>query len=92
MRVDLSDLPDDPLERLAHLGEVEEQIRVEIHRAYANAYFDARLTGQIDDAISVRRHGRRRILSMTRWLNRERGSSVRWGDRLDRTSTAYSPD
>lgn len=81
-RLDLADLPDDPLERLAHLLDVEDQVRERLEAAYARAYYDARLTGQIDAAIALRRHGRWRILAMTRAENFRRGSSVRWGDSL----------
>lgn len=79
-RLDLTGLPDDPLEALAFLLDVEAQVKGELERAYARTYFEARLGGVIDVAIDLRRHGRKRILAMTRRLNYEGGSSVRWRD------------
>jgi hypothetical protein len=87
-RLDLRGLPDDPLERLAALLDVEEQVTAQLQEAYARAYFDARFTGQIDAALEVRRHSRRDVLAMTRQLNREGGLSIRWNDGVDPKSAS----
>jgi diadenosine tetraphosphate (Ap4A) HIT family hydrolase len=87
--LDLSGLPDDPMERLAALLDVEEQVTEQLEKAYAWAYFDARFSGQIEHAIDLHRHPRRDILAMTRRLNREGGGAIRWGDGVDRSSTTF---
>lgn len=77
------DLPDDPLERLRYLLETEREVGEQLEEAYARAYFDARLTGQIEPAMDLHRHSRKDILAMTRRLNHEAGQLVSWNDRLD---------
>jgi hypothetical protein len=84
------DPPDDPLERLLYLLEIEQLVERELEAAYSRAYFDARLTGQIDAAMDLRRHSRKDILAMTRRLNHEAGLQVSWGDGLDRRSVRPS--
>lgn len=88
---DLGAAPDDPLERLLHLLDVEAELERQLEREFATTYFEARLTGQIDAAIALRRHSRKRILAMTRAENHARGSSIRWGDGLDPETGAQPP-
>lgn len=90
--LDLTGLPDDPMERLAALLDAEEEVTAQLEAAYARAYFDARFSGQIEHAIGLLRHSRRDILAMTRRLNREGGGAIRWGDGIDPKSSTYSPD
>lgn len=85
------ELPDDPLERLLYLLEIEQAVERQLEAAYGRAYFDARLTGQIDAAMDLRRHSRKDILAMTRHLNHEAGLQVSWGDGLDRRSSRPGP-
>jgi hypothetical protein len=87
--LDLSGLPDDPLDCLAALLELEEDVAAQLEAAYAWAYFNARFSGQLEHAIGLLRHSRRDILAMTRRLNREGGGAIRWGDGIDRSSTTF---
>lgn len=85
----LSGAPDNPVERLSWLFDQEVEFLREIHQLYSRAYFDARLSGELEQALALRLHGKKKVLAMTRRENHMRGSSVRWNDGLDRTSTAY---
>lgn len=89
-RLDLNNLPDDPLERLEYLLDVEAEVAEQIDEAYAVAYFDARFLDQLVSAIELRRHGRRRILAMIRRVNYRMGSAVRWSDGMDTHPPASS--
>lgn len=80
VHLDLSDLPADPLEQLAHLLDLEVEIEALLESAYARAYFEARVAGQLDIAFRLGRHSRTSILKMTRAENLRRGGILRWGD------------
>jgi hypothetical protein len=84
--LDLRRAPVDPVQRILWLAEA----LVEADLAMAEAYFEARLQGQLEDAIARGPHSRKAALAMTRQENERRGRQVRWGDGADRTSTAYS--
>jgi len=88
--LDTTTAPEDPIERLLWLSGVNAQVRRELEVLYADAYFDARLTGRLDAACNLRQHSRRRILAFTRAANQRRGRAVRWQDGADPTSTAYA--
>jgi hypothetical protein len=87
--LNLEGAPDSPIERLNWLFEREVEFLRDLHVAYSRAYFDARLGGQLDDALGLHLHGKKKVLAMTRRENYRRGSSVRWQDNIDRRSAPY---
>lgn len=90
--LDLSDLPDDPLEALAHLLDLDHEVEALLEDAYARTYFALRMTGNLDAAFDLGRHSRTRILAMIRARNLPGRAGVTWGDGLDTRSSAYSGD
>lgn len=72
--------PDDPIERLLWLSGVREQVEREMEGEWREAYFNARLTGRLDDALALRLHSFKRIMAWTRAGNELRGRMIRWGD------------
>lgn len=89
MILNLDDAPRDPIERIVWLSGVREQALSELDKEFADAYFQARLRGQLEAAISAGPYARKRVLAYTRHENQRRGRTVRWGDGADPTSTAY---
>jgi hypothetical protein len=87
--LNLSDAPDDPIERVMYLSGVMEQVRKELDAAFAEAYFEARLQHRLESAIAAGPYAKKRVLAYTRRENQRRGRIIRWGDGLDATSTAY---
>lgn len=87
--LDLSAAPLDAIERIIWLDGVLEQVSSELDDAYAQAYFEARITHRFDAALRVGRTSKKRALAFTRRYNERTGRTVRWGDRADPTSTAY---
>jgi hypothetical protein len=83
MLVDFSEAPRDPLRRLLWLSGVKEKVTAEMDEAWAGAYYDARLQRQLDAALSMDLHSRKRVMAYTRAENERRGRTVRWGDGLD---------
>lgn len=81
--LDLSRVPNDPVEAIVYLDGVMERARIELDEAYAAAYFDARLQGRFDNALRVGRTSRKRALKLTRQRNEATGRTVRWNDGLD---------
>jgi hypothetical protein len=92
MILDLSAAPDDPLERLLWLSGVMEETKLELDKAYAECYFEARLTGRFDAAVGLGLHSKSTALRFCRRENSARGRAVRWADGRDPSSTAYSGD
>ena len=90
MILNLDEAPKDPVERVMWLSGVNEQVRKELDDAFAEAYFEARLQRRLDAVIAAGPHARKRVLAFTRHENQRRGRTVRWGDKADPTSTAYS--
>ncbi len=90
VKLSLGAAPNDPVERIAWLDGVLEVFENEISSHYEKAYFEARMQGRFDAAVGVGRTSRKQALAMTRRVNNRMGQSVRWGDGLDRTSSAYS--
>ena len=90
MILNLGEAPDDAIQRLLWLSGVKEAAMRELDDAYAEAYFEARLTGRFDAALDLHLHGRKRALAMTRSVNNARRRMVRWGDGADPSSSAYS--
>lgn len=82
------EIPDDPIEALAHLLDTEQEFLARMDEAYANAYFQLRMIGQLDVGFELGRHSRTRILAMIRSQNLPGRAGVTWGDGLDRTSSA----
>lgn len=78
--LDLSAAPRDALERLIYLGGVRERTHQELERAVREAYFEARLTGRLDEALALRLHSHKRVMAYTRAANESKGRLVRWGD------------
>lgn len=89
-RLDLSDMPDDPLDALAYLQEVEAELAEVIGELYSRVYFDLRMHRLLDVAFELGRHSRTQVLRMIRARNLPGRAGVSWGDGLDRTSTGYS--
>lgn len=87
--LNLGDAPHDPIEKLLWLSGVKEATQRELEAAYADAYFEARISGRFEAALSLGLHGRKRALAWTRRVNNGRHRMVRWGDRIDKTSSAY---
>ena len=88
--LNLRDAPRDAVERIIWLDGVMEQVRLELDDAYAEAYFEARIQRRFEDALRAGRASKKRALAWTRRRNEQTGRTVRWGDRQDPTSTAYS--
>lgn len=88
--LNLSSAPKDPIERIIWLDGVADAVRRELYEAYSEAYFNARLQRRFDTALEVGKTSRKRALAMTRRHNERTGRSVRWADRLDPTSTAFT--
>lgn len=76
----LAEQPQDALERIVWLDELQTMVDAEIRAELQKAYFDARLQGRMAVALEVAPHGRKTFLAMTRRENRLRGQMVRWGD------------
>jgi hypothetical protein len=89
MILNLDDAPSDPIERIMWLSGVQEQATKELDRAFASAYFEARIQHRLEAAVSAGPFARKRVLAYTRAENERRGRTVRWGDKADPTSTAY---
>lgn len=89
MDLTLDGAPDNAVERLSWLFAKEVELLQHLHGLYSRAYFDARLAGELDEALELHLHPKKKVLAMTRRENWQRGSSVRWNDGVDRTSTAY---
>lgn len=82
--------PTDAVQRIIWLDSVMEVVQSELDDAYAAAYFEARIQRRFTDALRHGRMSKKRALALTRRQNERTGRSVRWGDGLDASSTAYS--
>lgn len=91
MILDLSDAPEQPIERLMWLSGAMEAVKEELDTEFRRAYYEARLQKQLEPALALGLHSRKRILAYTRAENESRGRTVRWQDGYDMTSTAYDP-
>ena len=80
MILDTADAPEDPIERLMWLSGVREQVERELDGLFEESYFWARMTGRLEEAVSLALHSRRRVLAFTRAGNEKVGRSVRWRD------------
>ena len=80
--LNLSNAPDDPIERLVWLGGVKKAVDDEMDELWTEAYFWSRFTGRLDAAFALRLHGRKRVMAYTRAGNEHRGRTVKWGDGL----------
>lgn len=89
MLLNLDDAPKDPIERLMYLSGVKEQVAAELDAALGEAYFQARLQQRFEAALAAGPYKLKPALRLTRHENQKRGRSIRWGDGLDATSTAY---
>lgn len=87
--LDLSQAPSDPVARVMWLSGVKARVNAELDDAFGDAYFTARLQGQLENAISAGPYARKRVLAYTRHENERRGRTVKWNDGLDPSSTAY---
>lgn len=89
MLLDLTEAPKDPIERVMWLSGVKEQAAKELDEAFSEAYFQARLQGRFNPAVSAGPYARKRALAFTRAANERRGRPIRWGDGQDPTSTSF---
>lgn len=80
MRIDFSDAPKDPIERLVWLSGAQQKFDSEVRSQWQRAYFEARLTSRLATALGLRLHSRKRVLSFTRAENERTGRQVHWGD------------
>lgn len=78
--LDLSDAPEDPIERLIWLSGVMTQVKRELEPEYRLAYFWSRFTGRFDEALGLNLHSKKKALAFTRAENESRGRMIRWGD------------
>jgi hypothetical protein len=90
MILNLDDAPESPIERLLWLSGVMEEVKRELDEEFASTYYEARVSGVFDSALAVGLHSKKKALAYTRKENERRGRTVRWGDRIDPTSTAYA--
>ena len=80
--VDFSEAPESPIERLVWLSGVREAVDKELDSAYGKAYYDARLTGRMHEALNLHIHSYKRAIAYTRRENERRGRQIKWGDGL----------
>lgn len=80
MTIDTSDAPQDPIERLLWLSGARDAFDRTITPMWQEAYFEARLTDRLDQAVDLHLHSQKRILAWTRAENERRGRMLRWGD------------
>lgn len=88
--LNLDEAPEDPIERIIWLDGVQEAINAELECALDEAYFNARMQERFESAVAVGKASLKKALAHTRHHNSRTGSSVRWRDGLDPTSSAYS--
>lgn len=87
--LNLNDMPEDSIERIMWLSGVREQVERELDEQFQVAYFEARLEQRFPAALSLRVHFKKQALRYTRRENNRRGRSLRWGDGMDSSSSAY---
>lgn len=79
--IDMSEAPENPVERLVWLDGIDQVLRREVNRAWQEAYFRARLEGVFDRALDLHLHTPRRAVAWTRHENEARGRVItRWND------------
>jgi hypothetical protein len=76
--LDLSDLPKNPVKRVARLHEIDLQVRAELYEAFRDAYYEARRQGLLDYAIEVGPFSRTVAERLTREANEALGRTLRW--------------
>jgi hypothetical protein len=89
MDFNMDNPPDDAVTRLAWLADRRSTFMALIEQEFQQTYFEARLTGRLDAAVSLGLHSRNSILKRTRNENEARGRMMRWGDNADKTSSAF---
>lgn len=80
MKIDFSDLPQDPIERLVWLSGARDSFDAQIMPLWQTAYFEARQTGRLDTALGFHYHSHKRVMAFTRAENERLGRQYRWGD------------
>jgi hypothetical protein len=80
LKVDFSEAPYDPIERLAWLSGAKAAFDTQVNALWQETYFEARLTGRLQAAMDLKLHSRKRIMAFTRAGNEVRGRAMRWGD------------
>lgn len=80
MKIDLTDPPQDPIERLVWLSGAKEAFDNQIEPMWRKAYFEARQTGRLDSALAMHFHSRKKIMAFTRAENERTGRQWKWGD------------
>jgi hypothetical protein len=76
--LDLTGLPDNPVKRVAHLHELDMQLRAEMYEAFREAYYQARRQGLLEYAIEVGPFSRTVAERLTREANEALGRTLRW--------------
>jgi len=79
--LDLSGLPDDAMERLVWLNGVLDAVKAQLDPVWAAAYYEARLSGRLDEAEALGFHSHKRVMAWTRQHNEATGRLIRWGDK-----------
>lgn len=87
--LDLSSAPKDSVARLLFLSGVREKMLAELDDAFGETYSDLRLSGRFNWALSVGLHSKHKALALTRRWNKAQGRMIRWGDKIDPSSTQY---
>lgn len=80
MILDLEGMPKDPIERIVWLSGVQDAVDQVLNPIYQKAYYEARLTGRLKQALDLHEHPKKVVMAFTRHENEANGRSVRWGD------------
>lgn len=88
--LDLSEAPEDPLDRLIWLSGVERAVAHELEDERMRLTFEVRLQSRFEALIGLGLYSKNRLLAWCRAENNRRGRPVRWSDGLDRRSSSYS--
>jgi hypothetical protein len=84
--LDLSNAPDDNLERMIWLSGVEKKVSSELQAERERLVFEIRLQEQLPALLEMALYPPTTLLRWCRAENERRGRPIRWGDRLDRKS------
>lgn len=80
-------IPNDHVDAVRYLDQVQCEVIEEIDAARASVYFDSRLEGRFEQTLQAGTTSRKRALRMVRGLNNRMGRPIRWRDDLDRSSS-----
>jgi hypothetical protein len=80
LRLDFSEAPHDPIERLLWLSGAKDAFDAQVTTLWQQTYYEARLSGRFGAALDLHLHSRKRALAFTRAENERRGRAMHWGD------------